>query len=95
MKVHYTQPASAEVVELLDYLTQQSPSGALRVRSRLQAVERLLAQFPMSGQVTRLRWLRRIVVTPYPYTIFYEVTDSEIIIHSVWHSARDPSLLPG
>jgi toxin ParE1/3/4 len=28
--------------------------------------------------------------TPYPYVIFYEVLDDEIIIHAVRHGARDP-----
>jgi len=29
--------------------------------------------------------------TPYPYLIFYEATDAEIIIHAVRHGAREPS----
>jgi toxin ParE1/3/4 len=28
---------------------------------------------------------------PYPYLIFYEATDAEIIVHVVRHGARDPS----
>jgi toxin ParE1/3/4 len=32
---------------------------------------------------------------PYPYLIFYEATESEIIIHAVRHAARDPSSMPG
>jgi plasmid stabilization system protein ParE len=35
--------------------------------------------------------IRRIATTPYPYLIFYEATDAEIIIHAVRHGARDPS----
>jgi toxin ParE1/3/4 len=35
-----------------------------------------------------------MTVAPYPYLIFYEVTDDEAIIHAVRHSARDPSLMP-
>lgn len=35
--------------------------------------------------------IRRITTTPYPYLIFYEVTDAEIMIHAVRHGARDPS----
>jgi len=31
--------------------------------------------------------IRRMTTTPYPYLIFYEATDAEIIIHAV----RDPS----
>lgn len=95
MRVRYTRPAAANIAALLDDLAEQSPAGARSVRSRLQAIEGLLAQFPKAGQATRLPWLRRMVVRPYPYLIFYEVTETEVIIHSVWHSARDPSDLPG
>ena len=35
--------------------------------------------------------VRRITTTPYPYLIFYEVADAEIVIHAVRHGARDPS----
>jgi toxin ParE1/3/4 len=32
-----------------------------------------------------------MTTTPYPYLIFYEATDAEIIIHAVRHGARNPS----
>jgi hypothetical protein len=39
--------------------------------------------------------IRRLTTLPYPYLIFYEITDAEIIIHAVRHAARDPSSMPG
>ena len=38
--------------------------------------------------------MRRIAVTPYPYLIFYEPTDDEVIVVGVRHGARDPSSMP-
>jgi plasmid stabilization system protein ParE len=32
-----------------------------------------------------------VTTRPYPYLVFYEATDAEIIIHAVRHGARDPS----
>jgi toxin ParE1/3/4 len=29
-----------------------------------------------------------MTTTPYPYLIFYEATDDEIIVHAVRHGAR-------
>jgi plasmid stabilization system protein ParE len=34
-------------------------------------------------------------ITPYPYLVFYEPTETEIIIHAVRHAARDPSSMLG
>jgi hypothetical protein len=36
-----------------------------------------------------------MTTSPFPYLIFYEATDSEIIVHAVRHGARDPSGVPG
>lgn len=49
----------------------------------------------MSGVQTRLSWLRRMKIATYPYLILYEVTDSEVVVHAVRHSARNPSTIPG
>jgi toxin ParE1/3/4 len=35
------------------------------------------------------------MTAPYPYLVFYELTDTEIIIHAVRHAARNPSGMPG
>jgi toxin ParE1/3/4 len=36
-----------------------------------------------------------MTVTPYPYLVFYEVTETEIIIHAIRHAAHDPFEMPG
>jgi len=39
--------------------------------------------------------IRRVTTSPYPYLVFYQATETEIIIHAIRHSARDPSSMPG
>jgi toxin ParE1/3/4 len=46
---------------------------------------------PHGGQKTSEPGLRRIVATPYPYLVFYEVKDDEVVIVG----ARDPGSMPG
>jgi plasmid stabilization system protein ParE len=50
----------------------------------------MLVQHPFAGQAGSGRGLRRIVASPYTYIIVYSVTDEEIIIHTVRHTARRP-----
>jgi toxin ParE1/3/4 len=45
---------------------------------------------PPDGARTDDPTIRRMTTFPYPYLIFYEATDDEIIIHAVRHGARDP-----
>ncbi len=37
----------------------------------------------------------RLTTPPYPYLVFYETTETEIIVHAVRHAARNPSGMPG
>jgi toxin ParE1/3/4 len=89
MRLRYTLPALADLVSLLDYVADRSPRGAARIHARIRAVTELLLQYPQSGAVTDDRTIRRITATPYPYLIFYEATDAEIIIHARCATARE------
>jgi plasmid stabilization system protein ParE len=41
------------------------------------------------------RLIRRLTTPPYPYLIFHEVAETEIIVHAIRHGARNPSGMPG
>jgi plasmid stabilization system protein ParE len=51
--------------------------------------------YPLVGTRTDDPVIRRLTTPPYPFLVFYEVTETEIIIHAVRHAARDPSGMPG
>lgn len=91
MRLRYTLPALADLASILDYVADRSPQGAARVHTRIRAVTDLLLRYPQAGAVTDDPTIRRMTTTPYPYLIFYEAADAEIIIHAVRHGARDPS----
>jgi toxin ParE1/3/4 len=83
MRLRYTLPALAALADLasiLDYVADRSPQGAARVHTRIRAVTDLLLRYPQAGAVTDDPTIRRMTTTPYPYLIFYEATDAEIII---------------
>lgn len=95
MKLRYTRPALADLSAILDYIAAHSPQGARRVQARIKALTDLLLLYPHIGRRTADPAIRRMNTTPYPYLVFYEVTESEIVIHAVRHAARDPSGMPG
>jgi toxin ParE1/3/4 len=61
------------------------------VQARIHVIIEMLLRHPHAGQLTSNGRLRRMVVAPYPYLIFYEATDDTIVIHGVRHGARRPS----
>ncbi len=95
MRLRYTLPALADLEAILDYIAEQSPQGAHRVQARIHSIIDLLLLHPGIGTRTDDPTIRRMTAAPYPYLIFYEATEAEIIIHAVRHAARDPSSMPG
>ena len=95
VKLRYTLPALADLGAILDYVAAHTPQGARRIQARVQAVTDLLLLHPHIGRRTNDPTIRRMVTAPYPYLIFYEATNTEIIIHAVRHAARNPSGMPG
>src|SRR4051794_13616209 len=90
VKVRYTRRALRQIADILDYIEARSPQGADNVKRRLQAVIGLLAVHPEAGHATNKGAIRRVVVTPYPYVIFYRPDAAGIVIHGVRHAARRP-----
>jgi toxin ParE1/3/4 len=95
VKVRYTLPALADLNAILDYIAAHSPQGAKRVQARIQSIIDLLSLYPFVGARTDDPTIRRLLTPPYPFLVFYEVTETEIIVHAVRHAARDPSGMPG
>jgi addiction module RelE/StbE family toxin len=95
VKLVFTRQAIRQLNTIIDYIAQESPQGARRVRDRLHAITSLLVEQPRMGQPTDLEGVRRILVSPYPYLIFYRVTEDAVIIMRIRHAARNPSGAPG
>ncbi len=95
MKLRYTLPALADLNSILDYIAARSSQGATRVQGRIEDIIGLLLTNPDIGTRTDDPTIRRLTTQPYPFLVFYEVTEMEIIIHAVRHAARDPLGMPG
>jgi toxin ParE1/3/4 len=95
MKVRYTRPALADLDDILTYLARHSPTGTSNVQARIQSVIELLSRHPGIGTLTDDPTIRKLPATPYRYLVFYEVGDTDIIIHAIRHGARDPTDMPG
>jgi toxin ParE1/3/4 len=93
--LRYTLPALADLTAVLDYIAAHSPQGAKRVQARIQAIIDLLLIHPHIGTRTDNPTIRRLATPPYPYVVFYEATETEIVIHAVRHQARNLSGMPG
>lgn len=94
VRLRYTKPALDDLKDIAGYLDPRSPGGARQVRHRVKSLIEQLCDQPFLGKRTEDPTIRRLTAVPYPYLIFYEVTEEDIIIHAVRHAARNPSSMP-
>ena len=94
MKLRFTPDALAELDALLSGIADKSPAGASNFRMRMEAVLDRLLDHPLSGTRTSSPPLRRVLIGPYPYLMFYEPQDDAIVVIGVRHAARDPLSMP-
>lgn len=90
MKLRYTNTALRQIEQVLSYIGNRSPQGAVRVAKRTETVLAVLLDYPKAGQATTRQGVRRVVLTPYPYVIFYRVTVAEIVVMRFRHTSRKP-----
>ena len=95
MRVRLTPQALAELDGVLGHIGVQSPQGAQRVGDRVRAALDALVEHPGLGARTTDPRLRRLVLRPYPYLLFYEAREAEVVVIGLRHAARDPGTMPG
>jgi toxin ParE1/3/4 len=90
MKVRYTRRALANIDTIFRNIARDNPAAAERVVARIEDLVRQLAEIPHMGEAANIPNIRRMPALRFPYLIFYEVVDDEIIVHHVRHGARRP-----
>jgi toxin ParE1/3/4 len=90
LTVRFDARALADLAEIRDYLVARSPGGAERVRLHLLETISRLSDFPLLGRPTDEPNVRVLVLTRYPYLVFYGVIRNEVVILHVRHGSREP-----
>jgi addiction module RelE/StbE family toxin len=90
MNIRYTDRAVADLEAIADYLVQRSPQGARKVKVAIERAVEQLERFPGLGTRQTTEGVRKLVVSKYPYLVFYvaDISADEVRILTVQHSAR-------
>ncbi len=89
MKVKWTHPALADLIEAQTYISQESPQAAQNVAQKVWDASQKLADNPEIGREGHVEGTREWVVGQTPYLIVYRVKDKKIEILRVWHAKRN------
>jgi plasmid stabilization system protein ParE len=89
-QIHLTESAIEEFVDIVAHSRSQwGEYNARQIAAQLDGAVRWLAEHPSNGRkVDRIKNLYAKVVARFPYIIFYEFTDDQLIVRQIIHQAR-------
>jgi toxin ParE1/3/4 len=89
MRVRYTARARSDLRDIFDYISNDNPEAARRVRHAIFDAIQLIAARPGIGiRNVRDADMRSKLVLRYPYRVHYSVEDGDIWIIHIRHTAR-------
>ena len=95
MKIRWSRSARHDLLEIFDYIAEDNPDAAWRMKERLRRAVQAIPRHPQIGRVVpeladaRIR--ERIVR---PYRVVYTVREGDIVILAIVHGKRLLPVLP-
>lgn len=89
MRLRWTRPALADLIEAQSYIAQENPTVALAVARRVWDAADKLCNNPLIGRPGHFGGTREWGVNHTPYLIVYRAQGDAIEILRVWHAKRD------
>lgn len=91
MKLRFTPRAAQDLASIADYIREQNPPAALRVRTAILELLQNLVLFPHIGRPQKVEGVRKLVTQRYPYLVYYTADEEaeEITILTIQHPARE------
>jgi toxin ParE1/3/4 len=88
MEIIWRQAALNDLEAIREFIAQDNPDVAARVRAAIRAAVERLAVYPHLGRAGRVAGTRELIVPGTPYIVAYRVVGDQLRILSVIHSAR-------
>jgi len=90
MKLLFTPRAVESIVGIADYIREQNPAAAQRVRAAIYDGLQDLLLFPRVGRLQKTESVRKFVTPKYAYLVYYTVDEpaEEIVVLDVKHPAQ-------
>jgi plasmid stabilization system protein ParE len=92
MQIRFQPEAEIELAEARLWYSLQREGLDTALMRRVDQTLASIAAHPQSYPIV-YRNLRRAVARQFPFAIFYESAQSEIVVFAVYHSRRDPERL--
>jgi|GEM_PF-282830 len=88
LRVRYTAKAFRDLEEINAYIALDNPGAAGKLLGAIEHGVGLLTLFPNKARRSSKNGVRALVLSRYPYIIFYRVVGRELVVTRVLHGAR-------
>ena len=88
MEIIWRQAALNDLEAIREFIAQDDPQAAARVRTAIRAAVERLATYPNLGRAGRVDGTRELVIPETPYIAAYRVVDDQLRILSIIHGSR-------
>lgn len=88
MNLRRSEEALQDLDDIWDYLADKDPDAAIKLLRKIDNRVNLIKRYPSLGELDPRfgEGVRRVIVSP--YLILYIVSEAEIVILRIYHSAR-------
>ena len=88
MEIIWRQAALNDLEAIREFIAQENPQAAARVRRAIRAAVERLGAYPNLGRAGRAAGTRELIVPNTPYIVAYRVASSQLRILSIIHASR-------
>ncbi len=90
MRIRYNPLARDEVIKAANYFEDQDKGLGYRFLTAIDQAVNDIADSPLAWPRTKYGTRKRILISPFPYTIHYRIQHNELVIIAVAHQSRKP-----
>ena len=89
MEVHFTEPASIELDDAIQFYELQLPGLGKKFFNEIEETMELILHFPLLW-TSNTTHTRKAVLRKFPYNLIYSIYQNDIYIIAVAHQNRAP-----
>jgi ParE toxin of type II toxin-antitoxin system, parDE len=89
-KIRILKLAELEINESIDFYEARSIGLGKRFFVYLKSYYQILKTNPELFEIKKQPFYRELPMVKFPFVIIYEIFDQDVLIHSVFHTSRNP-----
>jgi hypothetical protein len=93
-KIKILPLAEKEIDESIEFYESRSKGLGKQFLTYLKSYLKVLKTHPELFEIKKEPFYRELTLVKFPFVVIYEIFGNELIIHSVFHTSRNPKSKP-